>query len=241
MERIDFQKEEIPFTQVANGLLYDKKVSLGAKTIYAFMYSKPSNWQFSAYRIAQELGVSKTTVLKHLTELKENAYLFCKKLANGRMLYKVVYPPVNPESKNWTLEEKPESKKATVQKSHGAESSPISNKEIIVISKTSNTSNSSELPLKDINEVIVNFKNINPVFSQWYKNTTQRGACTRLLETHGLEQVIKVIKFLPKTNAKEYYPNIQTPLQLEQKWSTLENAIKKDFGKIIKLRQNIIL
>lgn len=125
MEKIDFKKQNIPFTQVANGVLYDKGLSLGSKAVYAFMYSKPDGWQFSAQRMAQELGVSRPTVLKHLEELKTLGYLISQRQSNGRMLYKVLFPPVEPQSKNLTME--PQSKKATVKKSHSKESLPISN------------------------------------------------------------------------------------------------------------------
>lgn len=232
MERIDFQKQKIPFTQVANGVLYDTKLSLGAKAIYAFMYSKPDGWQFSAYRIGQELKVSKTTVLKHLNELKEYGYLISQKLPDGRMLYKVIFPPIEPESTDWTLGSEPESRKATVQKSHGAKSSPISNKEIIVISKESNTSEQSS----QIVELIDLFSVVNPSYKKWYANKTQRVACQRLIDAHGMDRLKGIIAFLPKSNTTQYMPVVTTPVQLEDKFAQLASAWQK-----IKNKQPIIL
>lgn len=226
MEKIDFQKEEIPFTQVANGLIYDKRISLGAKTIYAYMYSKPNGWQFSAHRIGQELSVSRNTVLNHLNELKENGYLISQKLSDGRMLYRVVFPPIDPQSKNYTLAEKPQSKKATVQKSHGAEFGPISNKDVnsnkeIIL----NTSNPIGL---QINQVIDSFKQVNSTYQKWFANKSQRKSIENLINLHGVELVTKVIAILPQTNKRPYTPSIYTPMQLEQKWDQLKDSLSKN-------------
>lgn len=218
MERIDFQKQQIPFTQVANGVLYDEKLSLGAKTIYAYMYSKPDGWQFSASRIGQEMKVSKPTVLGHLSELKQNGYLIAQKLNNGRMLYKVVFPPIQsePESKNFTLDTK-----AKVKKSHGEESLPISNKEVIVIK---NNSESKLSPL--IQEIIHKFEEINPANKRMYGNKTQRQACEDLVKSYGFEEVSKVIALLPQTNKLPFFPNITTPYLLWHKYQDLKNRLE---------------
>ncbi len=113
------------------------------------------------------------------------------------------------------------------------------------LEKDTNTTVSGETDMKsnhkEISEIIDAFKVINPTYNKWFARKPMRDACERLFKTHGLEQVLKVINFLLVTNAKEFYPNIQTPIQLEDKWSSLETAVKKDFNKIKKLRENVIL
>lgn len=139
---IDFKKQNIPFTMVANSVLYDKNLSVGAKCLFAYLYSKPEGWDFSSDRIGNELNISKPTVLKLSQELEENGYLQRERQSTGRVLYIVIYPPYEekPQSKNFTMGEKPQSKKATVKKSHGEESLPISNTVFInntdIINKT---------------------------------------------------------------------------------------------------------
>lgn len=84
---------------------------------------------------------------------------------------------------------------------------------------------------KDMSSSIVKlidaFKPINPVYKKWYGNKTQRKAAQSIIEDHGEETALKVIAILPKTNEMTYMPTIMTLLQLEEKWSTLENALKK--------------
>lgn len=71
------------------------------------------------------------------------------------------------------------------------------------------------------------FEPVNPSFRKWYAVTTQRKACSRMIETHGVEQVLAVIALLPKTNGKPYFPTITTPVQLEDKWASLEAALRR--------------
>ena len=83
-----------------------------------------------------------------------------------------------------------------------------------------------------ISELISSFKEVNPSFGRWYANTTQRGACDRLIATHGLEQVQKVLALLPKTNGMQYFPSITTPVQLEDKWAALSAAMLRKKGEL---------
>lgn len=134
----DFGKDEVPFTQVANEVLQDKDLSWKAKGIYAYLYSKPSTWQFSATRMAKESGDGRSATLEALKELEKAGLLRRKRLGNGRVTYWVTYPPHNfdPKFGNQTLDTDPQFDFPTVRKSHGAETEPVSNKD--------NTSNKEE-------------------------------------------------------------------------------------------------
>ena len=82
---------------------------------------------------------------------------------------------------------------------------------------------SAEVPL-----LIKAFETINPASKRFYGNSTQRKACADLISAYGFERVKNVIeKTLPKTNQIEYMPTITTPLQLYEKWSSLEAGIIK--------------
>ncbi len=86
----------------------------------------------------------------------------------------------------------------------------------------------------EISSLIKSFEKINPASKKFYGNKTQREACQNLIETYGFERVTTVIeKTLPKTNGMEFFPTITTPLQLMDKWSSLESQIKKHQSKKI--------
>lgn len=72
-------------------------------------------------------------------------------------------------------------------------------------------------------DLIKLFEEINPYCKYYYSNTTQRKACDDLIEIYGFEEVSKVIPALSKTNKIPYFPSINTPLQLIQKYQQLKD------------------
>lgn len=82
MRRID-----VPFAQVARDVLNNKKLSLKAKGLYAYLYGKPSEWHFAADRIAHEIKESRPTILEILKELETIGLLKRAKRHDGRIEY----------------------------------------------------------------------------------------------------------------------------------------------------------
>lgn len=100
------------------------------------------------------------------------------------------------------------------------------------IGKDNNTAQAKDKPLrekfsKEGSEVIKAFEDVDSKNSKYYSNTTQRGAADFLVETYGLDMVLKVIKSLNITNKMEYFPVITTPAQLRDKWTALESQAQK--------------
>lgn len=81
-----------------------------------------------------------------------------------------------------------------------------------------------------VSSLIKSFEVVNLAAKTWYGNKTQRAACERLLEAQDFERLLRVIAFLPRTNAMPYFPLITTPLQLEAKWTALEAAFIRAKG-----------
>lgn len=98
--------------------------------------------------------------------------------------------------------------------------------------ETKETKDNSDVPSQEIVSVIDSFKEVNQSAGKWYGNTTQRDAIKRLITTHSLERVLKVIKLLKQTNLIPYMPSIATPVQLEDKWSQLETALIRKKNEI---------
>ena len=72
------------------GIWRDDRLSLKAKGIWAYMKSKPGNWDFSAKRIATESRDETKSVQRGMKELEECGYLSKRKLGNGRVHYTLV-------------------------------------------------------------------------------------------------------------------------------------------------------
>ena len=140
------KKQATGFTQIANKLLNDSTISLKAKGLYAYIYSKPDGWQFSTRRIPADHKDGRDAVLSGIEELEENHYLKREKHGDGRVTYHVL---VDPKSENPTQAlHHPVSENPTVGKPHSGKTRHISNKEVKVIKSNSN---------KDINHQFEKF------------------------------------------------------------------------------------
>lgn len=84
---------------------------------------------------------------------------------------------------------------------------------------------------KEIVDVIDSFKEINPAFGKWYGNKTQRSAIERMIKVHGCDKILRVTGILPKTNKMAWITTITSPVQLEDKWATLESQLIKEKSK----------
>lgn len=120
------QKNTVPFTMVANEVLSNPHISLRAKGLYAYLFSKPEGWQFSSNRIIQECEESKPTILKLLRELEDNCLLQRKRQKSGRMEYVLTFATCAVDPGQQSLLG-PESKEALVKNAPGGQILPISN------------------------------------------------------------------------------------------------------------------
>jgi hypothetical protein len=73
-----------------------------------------------------------------------------------------------------------------------------------------------------INEIISLFKEINPLYQGFYKNTTQRKAIAELLSVYSVEEIVAAFKFGIKHRSETYFPTFNTPLQFKDKFPNLE-------------------
>lgn len=91
-------------------------------------------------------------------------------------------------------------------------------------------------------EIIKAFESVDPKNKTYYGNKTQRAACDFLLTEYGLDEVLKRVSVLSKTNAIPYFPSINSPNDLKEKWVKLQEAVdRKRAEKITKTQPNFIL
>ena len=88
METKNKLKREVdPFTMVSNSILNDANVSLPAKGLYAFMRSKPDNWNFTIRSMAKQLKEGQTAIGNYLKELRSLGWIEYKKNQDGTGVY----------------------------------------------------------------------------------------------------------------------------------------------------------
>lgn len=89
----NYSKEKVPFTQVANCVLNDSRLSWKAKGIFSYLYSKPDDWDFSAMRIQDDSSDGYKPLISGIKELEEFGYLTRKKSPDGKTHYFISYNP----------------------------------------------------------------------------------------------------------------------------------------------------
>lgn len=67
-----------------NELLCNREVSAKAKGLYAYIQSKPDDWDFSAERIALEMRDGRDGIQAGLRELETSGYLVRTRFSLGR-------------------------------------------------------------------------------------------------------------------------------------------------------------
>ncbi len=111
---------------VANEVLKDKNISFKSKGIYAYLFSKPDEWDFSSNRIVLETKDARKSILSGLRELEDSGYLSREKLPNGRMEYTLKHSIALSPKRELRLDD-PKSQNGTVPKRHSAKTGLISN------------------------------------------------------------------------------------------------------------------
>jgi hypothetical protein len=85
-----------PYTQVSNVLIEDPRLSFKAKGIYAYIYSKPEDWDFSSKRMILETSDKLKAVQHGLKELEKYGYLKRNRQQSGRIEYIIDVLPGSP-------------------------------------------------------------------------------------------------------------------------------------------------
>lgn len=124
------------FTQVPNDLLFDKRVSFGARILFCYLASKPNNWKIINQNIITNLNISSDSVAKYFNELLETGWITREREINekgqycGGYNYTIYYEPKTP-----LLRENPNTEKVLIRKKSG------NNNNIISINNIKTTNN----------------------------------------------------------------------------------------------------
>ena len=237
----ELQIENGNYTRIVNRVIEElvKVPLLGAEmAVCLFIIRKTYGYhkkedEISLTQFEAALNRSRPTIVKALKNLQlVNILKLVKKGSSKNQsnlwafnkyysTWKVVKPPQLVKNRTSTSKEK--LKQLVKTPKHTKDNNKRKTKEIAPVG--------AEVPQSKHNplggELIKAFIVFNPACAKYYGNTTQRGACDRLIEAYGLEKVLKVIAILPKTNTMQYVPSVSTPLQLEEKWTSLESAMLK--------------
>lgn len=208
------------FAQIPNALLNDESISFKAKGLFAFLFSKPNGWSFSAERMAKQTKDGVDSIYSGLKELEKVGYLERLKNQDGTMDYLL------------HIDKIPVCEIPSRGNSQVGKSPDISNKDILVIKNNSNKDNilQSDDCGNQINLLLNEFKEINPMTN--FGNKTQRKALQELLDKFGYEKIKGSIDYLKTIISDKYAPVITTPVDLRNKIDKLSVYYLKNKQKI---------
>ncbi len=83
MENNKTKKHRVNYSQISNNLLNDKTLSLKAKGLYAFMFSKPDDFNFTIRSLSKLLFEGQRSIMATLQELKEKGWVTYTKFPDG--------------------------------------------------------------------------------------------------------------------------------------------------------------
>ena len=203
---------------------YDKTITPNAKLLFgeisALCNKEGYSWATNAY-FAELYDVKTETISAWISSL-----------------YKAGHIEIEQEPGKLRMITLPKNRKGGSEKSEGT--LPKNRKQNNTYNNTSNINTGEATASREKTpkfssmgaEVIKGFEAINPAAKRYYANTTQRQAADELIKVHGYDLVSRVVsEILPKTNGREFMPTITTPLQLLEKWASLEAAIRREKSK----------
>ena len=239
MEKL--KQKDTGFTMVANAPLCNRELSLAAKGLYAYLRSKPNNWQFSSERL--ECKECPDTIRVYLREVEDFGLLKRKKKSDGKIEYFVQHKPIRKSSCQETFlsGNVPDINNTDFNNNTDINNNIYSkqslpNKENLKIIKKEQPENQKN----PINMVLDEFFNINPTLN--YGNNTQRKAAQDLINMFGLDQLIPMIRWYATQTSNPFCPVATTPLTFKNKISEIKiyaDKLKTSKNQVSKIERTL--
>lgn len=187
------QETDVKFTKIANVLITDQRLSSGAKVLYCYLRSKPTNWKVINSDIINTLQMSQESVAKYFKELISAGWIDRKKEQDekGQLLGGYIYFLFDLPKKS-IQEETPDTEKTLIREN------PRYNNNTNTTNKTDllNNTKTTILPVAKTEQTIGEVKNeIYELFRAIYKKHTGNDY---LAKNHEFVNLVKAIKQFDK-------------------------------------------
>jgi hypothetical protein len=154
--------------------------------------------------LSHNTGISETTIERILSYFEKTKQIGQQKTTKNRVITIL----------KWKTYQKLDNKRTT----NGQQTDTYNNINNIII----DTSKKEFLQGAQINELIEGFKEINPMYKEFFKNKTERKAIDDLARQITYDKLKATIEQLPKIIGQPYAPRVTKPTEL-----------KRDLGKLI--------
>lgn len=225
------------YITISNGLLEDDHHEKMGSSVWLFMWfidkvTKIDNRGFGLVLGGKPINfdeitnIKRRTAQRYLARLKKEGYIEVKRTMRG-VIVKVV------KAKKRFGGDASKVAHHHVKSGASLVKSGASNK-TVTIDRVVRQGSPPEADGKNVNLIMDEFFKINNNVKNYYKNINQRKAISDLIKAYGFDRVKTVVeKTLPKTNTLSFFPTITTPIQLQEKWASLESAVRKKQGELL--------
>lgn len=217
-------KLTVPYAQVPNELLCDKKISFKAKGLWAYIQSKPNDYDFSSHRIVDETNDGLDSVKTALAELEQGGYLIRKRLQSGRVDYCLTFPKV----------ENPTGGKSPRGKIHPVSKNNLNNTNkdniVIITSESENPTGVETAPAHQTEEFFSMVKENAEAFQIFVSNMAEKTKFPPAMVSEELRHF--TIHWTEKTqNGKKERWQTEKTFEVRRRLVTWFNNKKTNFGK----------
>lgn len=221
-------KKEYTGVWIPRHVMEDQDLSSQEKILFADIASFNQCFKLNS-TFAEQFGVSVPTIQRWLRKLKKKGYVI-EAGFDGRKRYLQAYHICNPRGIKYDT---PEVSEVTpidnnIDTNDTSETS-VSQVSVLPIEVVPDTPPKKKLKTPDIpRQVFDVFSDVigrNPL--NWRTNKTQRQCAENLYTERGLDQIRKALEGYVEVRGEKFCPTINSPYDLDSKWSNLYQFIKK--------------
>ena len=205
------------YATVPNSIINHKMLSFKAKGLWAYIQSKPDDWDFSAEGTAKESSDGLDSIKSGLRELEDAGLLDREKYQDEKGHWHIVY----------THREKPVVEKATSEKPPTIQRN--SNKEVVLVTTvTREVTEDEDKPKKKLKvtpeiQQVFDLFHWNPARLAWRLYESERVAAQILFDTYGIDKLRSRLKLArEQKQTAEMTLSINCPSKFLQKMIDLE-------------------
>lgn len=224
------KKHEIPFTQVPNCVLTDIRISLKAKGLYAYLLSKPDDWEFHTECILEEIREGATAFYSAIKELIEAGYVIRYQINENGQFSGTVYEFIDVWSQKTPCSENLDTEKTNTP-TYNYNNKYINNKYNNNLSVANEKIDEEEISLyKDADKIIHRLQDIlNKHFNRFFPARSWKEQVVKLMKLDKVpaDRIFEALDWYEKHIGETYTPVIQSGRSLREKFGSIENAMNR--------------
>ena len=208
----------------------DKMTSISEEGVGKVLGGKPITYE----EVSKDLGLTLRTYRRYIATLKKHSYINVTRTPYGLSI------SVNKAQKTYNQKTKetdmPNSAHQEPKMAHLDDKNGTSNirQDSRQDNKTTIDTDVAIIAGTEVNDLLYEFRHINPSYQKLFSNKTERKALEEMITKYTYQKVASMLARLPELVVMPYAPRITTPITLQRKLGELIIFMKQEKGKEVK-------